>query len=165
MRNVKLCAMLTALVVATFVAPAAATPPERSPVDATNVLSAVPGICPFPVDIVQDLTGSATTFFDANGNLTQFHLHLTEQDVFSANGRSLTSLPYTYNLRLVFDPETGELEKFFLSGVILRVPLPSGEIFHSAGRVDLLGPGPSFVITPDVGRSGDVGAFCGAQAG
>ena len=150
---------------ATFVAPAAAAPPEGSPFDETNVLSAVPGLCPFPVDVVQHLTGFNAVFFDADGNVTQVHLHVTEQDVFSAHGRSLTSLPYTFNLRLVFDPETGELEKFFLSGVILRVPLPSGEIFHSAGRVDFVARGPSFAITPDVGRSGDVGAFCGALTG
>ncbi len=47
-------------------------------------------------------------------------------------------------------------------GGIMRVPLPDGSVFWSAGRFDFLANSATFTITPDAGRSGNVEAFCAA---
>jgi hypothetical protein len=53
----------------------------------------------------------------------------------------------------------------FASGVVEKILLPDGTFFISAGRLDFLGhPGATFVLSPDVGNSGNVDAFCAALA-
>jgi hypothetical protein len=86
----------------------------------------------------------------------------TEQDVFIANGRSLASEPY--NIRTVFD-ESGGVEHVYATGLVVRVVLPDGTKFVSAGRLDFVTRNFEFAITPDVGRSGDLDAFCAALSG
>ena len=86
-----------------------------------------------------------------------------EQDVFSADDQSLTGLPFTFNIQVLF--EDGEVTHVYASGLVERVPLPDGTVFLSAGRLDFAAhPGSDFRIVPDVGRSGDVAAFCAALA-
>lgn len=62
-------------------------------------------------------------------------VHLTEQDVFSANGNSLESTAYTFNNHLKFDVQ-GNVLSATQTGIIVRVPLPNGETFMVAGRAD-----------------------------
>ena len=108
--------------------------------------------------------GTETTFYDQSGEVTRLQIHVVEQDVFSANGETLTGLPFTFNLQVLF--EDGEVTHVYASGVVERVPLPDGTVFLSAGRLDFAAhPGAEFRIVPDVGRSGDVTAFCAALAG
>jgi hypothetical protein len=142
--------------------PAAAIEPTRIPLEDT-VTSVVEDVCSFPVTITSTLVGTETTFYDQSGAVTRIQLHVVEQDVFSANGESLTSLPYTFNIQVLI--EDGVETHVYASGVVARVPLPDGTVFLSAGRVDFVAhPGSEFRIVPDVGRSGDVAAFCAALA-
>ena len=121
-------------------------------------------ICSFPVTINATFVGTETTFYDQSGEVTRIQIHNVEQDVFSANGQTLTGLPFTFNLRVLF--EDGEVTHVYASGLVERVPLPDGTVFLSAGRLDFAAhPGSDFRIVPDVGRSGDVAAFCAALAG
>ena len=143
--------------------PAAAIAPTRAPIDGT-INSTIDDICSFPVDITATFVGTETTFYDQSGEVIRIHDHIVEQDVFSANGQTLTGLPFTFNLRVLF--EDGEVTHIYASGLVERVPLPDGTVFHSAGRLDFVAhPESEFRIVPDVGRSGDVAVFCAALAG
>jgi hypothetical protein len=144
--------------------PAAATAPTREPVNisATVVLT---GVCAFPVTITFTQSGSQTVFTDQNGNTTRAEIHTVEQDVFTANGKILVRLPYTTNAHELFDPQTGEVTQFYASGVISRVQLPGGDVFLTAGRLDVTAhPGAPFFLQPDVGAQGNVAGFCAALA-
>jgi hypothetical protein len=145
-----------------FTGTAAAVPPTIEPVDFT-VTTVVTDICDFPVEITSTLTGTQMTFTDEAGNVTRILAHITEQDVFTANDKSLTGLPFTFTINFIF--EDGEVTHVFASGVAERIVLPDGTLFLSAGRLDFVAhPGSDFRIVPDVGRSGDVAAFCAALA-
>jgi hypothetical protein len=142
--------------------PAAAIEPTRVPFEDTFT-TVVEDICSFPVTITSTLVGTETTFYDRSGAVTRIQVHVVEQDVFSANGESLTSPPYTFNLQILI--EDGVETHVYASGVVAKVPLPDGTVFLSAGRLDFAAhPGSEFRIVPDVGRSGDVAAFCAALA-
>jgi hypothetical protein len=165
MRRLRLLILLSLLALSAtgvLAHPAAAVEPTREPIDSTDVF-VVEDICSFPVTITATVVGTETTFYDQSGAVTRIHLHLVEQDVFTANGESLTGLPYTFNIQVLF--EDGEVTHVYASGVVERVPLPDGTVFLSAGRLDFAAhPGAEFRIVPDVGRSGNVAAFCAALA-
>jgi hypothetical protein len=142
--------------------PAAATEPTRDHIDAT-IVTVVNDICSFPVTITSSYVAATTTFYDQGGAIVRTNYHVVEQDVFTANGQSLTGLPFSFNLHVLF--EDGVLTHVYSTGVVERVPLPDGTVFLSAGRLDFVAhPGAEFRIVPDVGRSGDVSAFCAALA-
>jgi hypothetical protein len=166
MRRLRLLLLLSLLALGTtavLAQPAAAVEPTREPIDQT-ITSVVTDICSFPVTITATLVGTETTFFDQSGAVTRIQIHVVEQDVFTANGETLTGLPFTFNIRVLF--EDGEVTHVYASGLVERVPLPDGTVFLSAGRLDFAAhPGAEFRIVPDVGRSGNVAAFCAALAG
>src|SRR5262245_474222 len=132
------CLTLAALVgvplIVLFAPGAAADTPVKSEFtfSDTGVLT---DTCGFPVTIAA--TGSATEldFFDASGTLKRQQLHADEQSTFSANGKSLTSLPFTYEISIRFD-SSGNITDAVINGVIVKVPLPDGGLFISAGWVD-----------------------------
>jgi hypothetical protein len=66
--------------------------------------------------------------------VTRIKDHVVEQDVFSANDETLTGLPFTFNIQVLF--EDGEVTHVYASGLVERVPLPDGTVFLSAGRLD-----------------------------
>jgi hypothetical protein len=166
MRRFRLLVLLSLLALSAtgvLAQPAAAIEPTREPIDdtATSVLT---DICSFPVTINATFVGTETTFYDQSGEVTRIQIHIVEQDVFSSDGESLTGLPFTFNIQVLF--EDGEVTHVYASGLVERVPLPDGTVFLSAGRLDFEAhPGVEFRIVPDVGRSGDVAAFCAALAG
>jgi hypothetical protein len=166
MRRLRLLLLLSLLALGTtavLAQPAAAVEPTREPIDQT-ITSVVTDICSFPVTIPATLVGTETTFYDQSGAVTRIQIHVVEQDVFTANGETLTGLPFTFNIRVLF--EDGEVTHIYASGLVERVPLPDGTVFLSAGRLDFAAhPGAEFRIVPDVGRSGNVAAFCAALAG
>jgi hypothetical protein len=166
MRRFRLLILLSLLALSAtgvLAQPAAAIEPTRVPIDQTDTY-VVTDICSFPVTITATVVGTETTFYDQSGQVTRIQVHLVEQDVFTANGQTLTGLPYTFNIQVLF--EDGEVTHVYASGVVARVPLPDGTVFLSAGRLDFAAhPGSDFRIVPDVGRSGDVAAFCAALAG
>jgi len=166
MRRFRLLVLLSLLALSStgvLAHPAAAIEPTRVPIDDT-VTFEVTDICSFPVTINATFVGTETTFYDQSGEVTRIQIHNVEQDVFTANGQTLTGLPFTFNIRVLF--EDGEVTHVYASGLVERVPLPDGTVFLSAGRLDFAAhPGSDFRIVPDVGRSGDVAAFCAALAG
>jgi hypothetical protein len=163
MRRFRLLALLSLLALSAtgvLAHPAAAIEPTRVPIDDT-ITSVVEDICSFPVTITATIVGTETTFYDQNGEVTRQQIHVVEQDVFSTDDQSLTGLPFTFNLQVLF--EDGEVTHVYASGLVERVPLPDGTVFLSAGRLDFVAhPGAEFRVVPDVGRSGDVAAFCAA---
>jgi hypothetical protein len=142
---------------------ATAAPPIREtlpPFAATSVLT---GVCPFPVTVEAMLTGSQTVFFDQDGNVTRIEIDTAEQDVFTANGKTLVGLPYNFKVTILFDRETGEITHIYTRGVVSRVPLPGGDLFLTAGRADFVNhPDEPFVLQPDHGAQGKIDEFCAA---
>jgi hypothetical protein len=157
-----LLSLLTLSATGILAHPAAAIEPTRVPIDQTDTFE-VQDICSFPVTITATIVGTETTFYDQSGEITRIQIHVVEQDVFSTDSASLTGLPFTFNIQVLF--EDGEVTHVYASGLVERVPLPDGTVFLSAGRLDFAAhPGSDFRIVPDVGRSGDVAAFCAALA-
>jgi hypothetical protein len=114
--------------------------------------------------VTVNFTGSGFEIdrFDANGNILGVQVHQVEHDVFSANGNTLVGLPYTFNQQVTFDSE-GNVTHVYASGVASRVPLPGGDLFFTAGRIDFIAhPGVSFLLQPDVGAQGNIAGFCAA---
>jgi hypothetical protein len=164
MRRLLLTVIPVALGVAALAAPATAVPPVKDDFTFTDT-AVLTDVCPFPVTVEFTGTGTETLFFDRNGNITRIQIHQVEQDVFTANGKTLVGLPYTFNLQVLLDPETGEAIHVFASGVASRVPLPGGDVFFTAGRIDFLAhPGAIFLLQPDVGAQGNLAGFCAALA-
>ena len=121
------------------------------------------GACPFPVTVEVNTSGTLTLFFDENGVLTRAHGHATEQDTFSANGKSLTGIPYTFNVDVVVDGSG--IPILFNEGVLAKVRLPDGGLFISAGRIDFAAQGfPDFRFTPTAGGTVNLDGLCAALA-
>ena len=122
------------------------------------------GVCAFDITIQATVQTTEFDYFDGSGTLTRIYFHATEQDTFTGPGRSLTTIPYTYNFELRFD-SSGEFTAVVVSGVVLQLRLPDGSLFLSAGRINVLAhPGISFSFVPDVGHSGNLDALCAALA-
>ena len=155
-----LCALAFALVPAASAA--GDTPTKTTSTD--TFTSVIEGVCSFPITADSTLTTTAITFTDASGAPQRLQLHVVEQDVFSANGVSLTSTPYTFNQQIIFDP-SGNVVHAYASGQVVRIPLPDGSVFFSAGRLDFVTFAGQFALTPQVGVSGDVSALCAALSG
>jgi hypothetical protein len=151
-----LCAALG--VTLAMAAPAHADAPTRTPV-AQTVVSTDSNVCGFPVDITSVQTGFATISSD----VTSADFHLTEQDTFTANGNSLTSAPYRFNIHFTLDAQ-GNFVHAYATGQLVLVPLPGGVTFRAAGRVDFV-TSPGFAVVPDSGGSHHRDAFCAALAG
>jgi hypothetical protein len=121
----------------------------------------ITGVCSAAIDVSGHLVVSETDYFDAKGAPTRVYLHTVETDTFTGPARALTSDPYTYGVWFTFDAD-GNIASGTVAGVIVRVRLPDGSVFLSAGRIVLHPNGPDFNFSPDFGRSGDLSALCGA---
>jgi hypothetical protein len=164
MRRLLIGVATSALCLAVAAPAALGAKPEKTPID-ESFSTVSNDICPFPVQIAYRQTGHQVAFTNDQGELTRLLIHVREQDVFTGpTGRTLSSVPYRFNLRVLFGAD-GQPEHVYATGVVLKVPLPGGKNFHSAGRLDFVTREGDFAITPDVGRSGDVAAFCAALAG
>ena len=156
-------ALLGAVVLPVVLAlPAAADAPVRV-VISDVVVTPVDDLCPFPIVVTSTFEETVvTTFTDRSGQITRISLHFFEQDEFTnpANDRTLVGLPYRVNSRLLF--EDGELVSGYSSGVTARVPLPDGDVFLAAGRVEFIQSGATFVLVPDTGTPVDPAALCDA---
>jgi hypothetical protein len=139
--------------------PAIAEKPTREFVSVTNTV-VLDDLCEFPVTLTAVLSGYGT--FSADGG-TEFY-HVTEEDTFTANGKTLTSLPYTFDLHATLD-EDGNYEHFITTGQVVVVPVSQGVTFRAAGRFDFIDHGDvEFVWVPDSGTSMNQDAFCAALA-
>ena len=144
---------------AAFVASAPAAPPDQGgPVDVTLDPVTLSGVCAFDIQVQANARYRWTYVFDQNGLQTLGLLHVDEQDTFSANGKTLVSDWFTWEGRYTF--ANGALTHVYSIGVTERIPLPGGGVFVSAGQV--VDPTLPFTVTPTIGGSGDVSAFCAA---
>jgi hypothetical protein len=145
-----------------FASTAAAAEPIREDISFSDTV-VLTDVCSFPITVDVTVTGTQTTFVDQNGDVTRVQIHNVEQDVFTANGKTLVGIPYTFNIQVLFDPDTGEVTHVYASGLVSRVPLPGGDFFLTAGRLDFAAhPGATFLIQPDVGVQGNLAGFCAA---
>jgi hypothetical protein len=139
---------------------AAADRPNRFDVDAS--FSGVDtAICGFPIQVTGRVTGFVTEFSDRSGQLQRVLSHFTEYLTLSADDETIVADPIAVNFRSIVGPD-GEVENDYLTGLVAKFTLPDGTQFVSAGRFDFAAAGVNFTLTPDVGRSGDVDAFCAA---
>jgi hypothetical protein len=139
-----------------------AAAPTKTSFSFTGIPATLTGVCSFDVALSADVSGFEIDYTDQSGALTRIYDHVTEQDTFSANGKSITGQPYTTDVETLFD-SSGNVTHVYGSGVAERLVLPSGTLFLSAGRSDFtLHPGVAFLLSPDVGNPGDVAAFCAA---
>jgi hypothetical protein len=127
-----------------------------------------PGIltdtCSFPVNIYPNTLVTAMDFFDKNGALIRTEGFAVEQDMFTANGKTLYSVVYKYNGQFLYD-SSGNFSHVYVNGPAVKVPLPDGSLFIAAGRSDFMAhPGASFILTPDKGNPGNIAGFCAALA-
>lgn len=121
-------------------------------------------VCPFAIQTRGVANATLTVFVDRSGTLKKEQAHVVEQDTFEANGKSLTSVPYTFNITWLYDSD-GNLRHFYFDGVVVKVLLPDGSLFISAGRTDAVAHGlPGAILTPDHGGSVNLEGFCAALA-
>ncbi len=163
-KSLTLLVPTTALLATAFAAPASANEQNRIQVDDHNKFI-TSDICDFPLDSRSHVQGTITEFFDENGDLTMVIGHLSETDTFSAHGETLKSTTYHYNFRLTFD-ENGDIVDNVTTGVLVKVPLPDGGTFMSAGQLnispDFTG---NFIYLVDSGVVKNHDAFCDALSG
>lgn len=125
----------------------------------SNVLT---DVCAFPVNVESTDSGTEIDYRDQSGALTRIFFHQVEQDTFTANGRTLVGTPYTFNAEELFDSD-GNVTHVYTDGLVETIRLPDGSLFISAGRTDFTQhPGVGFVLSPDMGNSGNLAAFCAA---
>jgi hypothetical protein len=160
---VRTIVFLTAVVAAGVLATtAAAAPPTITKSGTFTGTSTLTGVCSFPVEVTFSQTFTEIDYFDSSGNLTRVFIHAVEQDVFTANGKTVRGEPFTFNTQVLFDSE-GNVTHVYASGIVERIILPGGDLFLSAGRLDFAAhPGQNFLISPDVGAQGNIAGFCAA---
>jgi hypothetical protein len=153
--------VLSALVFATSTALAQKPVKTEYPASVYAVLN---DVCSFPVGVSGTINVTEFDFYDQSRFLTRIDFHNVEQDTFTANGKSLVTIPYAVNIRLLFD-SGGNVTHAYIEGGPLKIWLPDGSLFISAGRVDAAAHGfPSFILSPDQGKPGNIAGFCAALA-
>jgi len=156
----KLGILLTLLIASLALAStAAATAPVTSHGELQNDYTLI-GVCDFPIAVHSTTSRDRIRFYDDSGTPTMFILHDTEQDTFTANGKTLIGEPYNFNWQVLF--EDGLPTAIHVNGRVQKLILPDGTLLLSAGRIDWLAhPDEDFLITPDQGGlTGDIDAFC-----
>jgi hypothetical protein len=152
------------LCAALFVSTAAGAAPVKTEFSNITFSSVMTGVCPFDVDVDSVVSGFEIDYFDQAGNIVKAEIHQVEQDMFSANGKTLTGIPFTFNLDIRVD-SAGDTTSAVATGVVEKVPLPDGSLFVSAGWVNFVDhPGATFLLSPDRGAQGNVAGFCAALA-
>ncbi len=154
--------VMTVIVMAAVIAfspNAAATTQTVIKFDFTSAFT-LPGICSFPLSVTSHYTGTRIRFFDDSGELFKAEYQITEQDTLSANGKSVTSDSYSYNLMVSY--QNGVVTAQVANGVAEKIVLPDGTLFLSAGVIDFIAQGVDASLMPDPGLTGDIDALCAA---
>ena len=145
-----------------FALTALADRPTRTPFTGLTFSSVLTDVCAFPINVDSIISGTEIDYVDQTGALTRIYLHQVEQDTFTANGKTLVGTPFTFNTEVLFD-SSGNVTHIFGNGLVETIPLPDGSLFISAGRLDFTQhPGVKFILSPDMGHTGDLAAFCAA---
>src|SRR5580765_6880722 len=129
-----LAAVLGAVV---FVSTAAADKPVMSTFSNVHFSTVLSDVCSFDVNVSGVVSGTEVDYVDKAGAVTRSEIHQVEQDTFSANGKTLTGMPFTTNFSLRFD-SNGHLVSLVGTGVLEKVLLPDGSLFVGAGWVDFV---------------------------
>jgi hypothetical protein len=118
-------------------------------------------VCPFAVQAVGTFDINYTVFWadEAKTRPVRINAAVVESDVFSANGKTLTTMPYHYSGHVYYDA-AGQETADFDTGVVAKIRLPDGSLFIAAGRKEILG-GQTLLI-PDVGTARNIAGFCAA---
>ncbi len=74
-------------------------------------------LCSFPIHNEAILRVREIDFFDKSGALTRIYEQVVEQDTFTANGKNLVGLPFTFNIEMFFDSD-GNMTGFLADGVL-----------------------------------------------
>jgi hypothetical protein len=153
--------LVAIVVMAVFASSATAAQPLK--IQYTSSLTAeLTDVCSFPITVDSSANITEIDYFSNDGALTRAYLHVVEQDTFSANGKSLTGVPFTFNIEALFD-DNGDVVHAFADGIVEKVRLPDGSLFLTSGRVDFVAHGnPPFILTPDVGATVNLDGFCAA---
>jgi hypothetical protein len=118
-------------------------------------------LCSFAIGLDGTQTFNSTTFYDQNGLISKRITQGTEQDTFTANGKTLQGDPYPFTF--IHDFVDGVPTSVYGIGVAERVPLPGGGEYVVAGRIDLTSTPPAPIMTVDSGNSGtNLDAFSAA---
>ena len=145
-----------------FALSALADRPTITPFTGLTQSSVLTDVCAFPVNVDSTFSGTEIDYINQSGALTRIFVHQVEQDTFTANGRTLVGIPYTFNTQVLFD-SSGNVTHVFGSGLVETIPLPDGSLFISAGRLDFTQhPGAMFLLSPDMGNPGNIEGFCAA---
>ena len=141
---------------------ATAAPPtieHVGPLQWTGVTLDAGVLCDFPIawDGTQEYT--RTTFYENDGTTVAMRITMgTEQDTFSANGKTLVGDEYHFTFQAFF--EDGVRVALYSYGNAERIPLPGGGVFIITGHESVTGPN---VFSVDSGNDGNnVAAFCAA---
>jgi len=140
---------------------ASAAPPTIQHFTIFGGPSTISGVCADDFTASSVIPVTENDYFGSNGNVVRISIHATETDTFVGPGGSLTSYPYQYEVELTFD-SAGNLVSAFANGQTLKVRLPDGSLFESAGRVDFLRQNTPFLFGPLFGHTGNLAAFCSA---
>jgi hypothetical protein len=127
-------------------------------------------ICPFAITINYNISINYTDFYDQSGRVIGENDHVTGQNRYSANGKTLVGDPFTYEqiYKAAYD-SSGNLYQTSVvgTGQAEKVTLPDGSVFYSAGRIDYLSPtfiDHGWIIVVNSGLSGNIAGFCAALA-
>jgi len=159
MRRFVLCAVVAAF--AALVPGSASAAQPVMTVYPVDFSSPITDVCASAIGFSTHLVISETDYFDASGAPTRLYMHTVERDTFTGPAGSLTTDPYTYGVWFRFDAN-GNIVSGNAAGVTVRIHLPDGSLFLSAGLIILHPNEPVFIFAPDFGHSGNLTAFCSA---
>ncbi len=121
-------------------------------------------VCAYPIVFSGTILHTyETLFFDNNGTLIKMNFHSIDQDTFSANGKTLVSLPIYYAGEAIFD-SNGNVTHLYMNGINEKIRLPDGSLFIASGRYDWAAHPGEIVLSPDKGNPGNLVKFCEALA-
>jgi hypothetical protein len=152
--------VLAVSLVALTASGALATKPEKYSGSWSFTDMVVPVGCPFEVKASGSGQYSGLDVYDKNGVAVSAVERDTEQDTFSANGKTLRGDPYSFVATFRFD-SAGNTISSVEFGFSERVTLPNGRLFFNFGYFDVLATN-GWAWAPDQGHAGDMAAFCAA---
>jgi hypothetical protein len=158
-----LFAIVLALVLAALPASAKAAPPtvvHGGPFSFSGITLDAGTLCDFPISWSGTQEYTQTTFYESDGTTVAMRItEGTEQDTFSANGKTLVGDEYHFTFREVF--ENGTRVATYAYGNAERVPLGDGASVYIVAGETLVRS--SAIFSVDHGNSGNnVAAFCAA---
>ena len=157
-----LLTVTVAVVVLSVAAPLAlAAKPMKGTFSATNTGTSSK-LCAFPVNVASTFTVTYLVWDDGNGNVQEKD-SVTEQDTFTANGKTVQTYPYRFNA--FYTVVGGNLTSWVQTGVEIKLRLPSGALLIDGGWADayaqIVTNGGDFIFA-DRGVHGDISLLCAA---